>query len=39
MHGREREGWEGLLVKQARSPYRTGKRSPEWRKLKLEKVG
>jgi len=33
----EREGWEGLLVKQARSPYRTGKRSPEWRKLKIEK--
>ena len=33
----ERDGWEGLLVKQARSPYRTGKRSPEWRKLKIEK--
>jgi bifunctional non-homologous end joining protein LigD len=33
-----REGWEGLLVKQARSPYRTGKRSPEWRKLKIEQV-
>jgi len=33
-----REGWEGLLVKQARSPYRTGRRSPEWRKLKLEQV-
>ncbi len=33
----EREGWEGLLVKVARSPYRTGKRSPEWRKLKLQK--
>ncbi len=31
----EAEGWEGLIVKHARSPYRTGKRSPEWRKLKL----
>jgi bifunctional non-homologous end joining protein LigD len=39
LHARaQREGWEGLLVKQARSPYRTGKRSPEWRKLKIEKV-
>jgi bifunctional non-homologous end joining protein LigD len=25
-------------VKQARSPYRTGRRSPEWRKLKLQNV-
>jgi bifunctional non-homologous end joining protein LigD len=33
----QRERWEGLLVKQARSPYRAGKRSPEWRKLKLDK--
>jgi bifunctional non-homologous end joining protein LigD len=33
-----REGWEGLLVKQARSPYRTGRRSPEWRKLKIDKT-
>ncbi len=31
------EGWEGLLVKQARSPYRSGKRSPEWLKVKLQK--
>jgi bifunctional non-homologous end joining protein LigD len=39
LHARaQQEGWEGLLVKQARSPYRAGKRSPEWRKLKLEKV-
>jgi bifunctional non-homologous end joining protein LigD len=39
LHARARqEGWEGLLVKQARSPYRTGRRSPEWRKLKFEKV-
>ena len=34
----KREGWEGLLVKAARSPYRTGKRSAEWRKLKLQNV-
>jgi bifunctional non-homologous end joining protein LigD len=33
----EQEGWEGLLVKYARSLYRTGKRSPEWIKLKLQK--
>ena len=30
-----REGWEGLLVKQARSVYRDGRRSPEWLKFKL----
>ena len=32
-----KEGWEGLLVKLARAPYRAGKRSPEWMKLKLLK--
>lgn len=32
-----KEGWEGLLVKLARAPYRPGKRSPEWMKLKLLK--
>ncbi len=32
----QEEGWEGLLVKAAQSPYRDGKRSPEWRKLKLQ---
>lgn len=31
----KREGWEGLVVKVARGPYRDGRRSPEWRKLKL----
>ena len=31
------EQWEGLIVKLARSPYRTGKRSPEWMKVKLVK--
>ncbi|MDH4063800.1 MAG: non-homologous end-joining DNA ligase, partial [Acidobacteriota bacterium] len=33
-----REGWEGLLVKLARAPYRTGRRSHEWRKLKIQNV-
>jgi bifunctional non-homologous end joining protein LigD len=32
-----KEEWEGLIVKSARSPYRAGKRSPEWMKLKLQK--
>jgi len=32
-----KEEWEGLLVKAARAPYRAGKRSPEWMKLKLQK--
>jgi bifunctional non-homologous end joining protein LigD len=31
------EQWEGLMVKLARSPYRTAKRSPEWVKYKLNK--
>jgi bifunctional non-homologous end joining protein LigD len=31
------EQWEGLMVKLARSPYRTAKRSPEWMKHKLNK--
>ena len=31
------EQWEGLLVKYARSPYRTAKRSPEWLKFKLQR--
>jgi bifunctional non-homologous end joining protein LigD len=29
------EGWEGLIAKEARSPYHSGRRSPAWRKLKL----
>ena len=32
-----KEDWEGLIVKVARSPYRAGKRSPEWMKVKLQK--
>jgi bifunctional non-homologous end joining protein LigD len=31
------EKWEGLMVKLSRSPYRDGRRSPEWLKLKLTK--
>jgi bifunctional non-homologous end joining protein LigD len=31
------EGWEGLLVKYARSLYRDGRRSPEWQKFKITK--
>ncbi len=30
-------GWEGLMAKDARSPYRAGRRTLEWRKLKLVK--
>ena len=30
------EGWEGLILKRADSPYTSGKRSPLWRKVKLE---
>ncbi len=30
-----REGWEGLIVKEARAPYQSGRRSPAWRKKKL----
>ena len=36
MHARAlTEGWEGLIAKRADSPYKSGKRSPDWRKLKL----
>ena len=31
----EKLGWEGLIAKNAESVYRSGRRSPEWRKLKL----
>jgi bifunctional non-homologous end joining protein LigD len=30
------QGWEGLIVKRMTSPYRPGKRSPEWQKLKIQ---
>jgi bifunctional non-homologous end joining protein LigD len=29
------EGWEGLVAKEARAPYQSGRRSPAWRKLKV----
>ena len=36
LHARARkEGWEGLIVKEAAAPYQSGRRSPAWRKLKL----
>lgn len=28
-------GWEGLIAKDADSPYKSGKRTPDWRKLKI----
>jgi bifunctional non-homologous end joining protein LigD len=31
------EGWEGLIVKRLNSTYASGRRSPDWRKLKLER--
>ncbi|BCS34903.1 hypothetical protein TBR22_A41290 [Luteitalea sp. TBR-22] len=33
----EREGWEGLIVKDADAPYLSGVRSRTWRKVKLHK--
>ena len=36
MHARATAGgWEGLIAKRLDSPYLSGKRSPDWRKLKL----
>ncbi len=29
------QGWEGLIAKSLDSPYKSGRRSPDWRKLKL----
>jgi len=31
------EGWEGVLLKRVDSPYVAGKRTPDWRKVKLER--
>ncbi len=31
-----RENWEGIMAKRLDSPYRPGRRSDDWRKLKLE---
>ena len=36
LHGRaEATGWEGLIAKRLDSVYKSGRRSPDWRKLKL----
>ncbi|MGH9255538.1 MAG: hypothetical protein ACRD3C_13340, partial [Vicinamibacterales bacterium] len=36
LHARARAGgWEGLIAKRRESPYASGRRSPDWRKLKL----
>jgi bifunctional non-homologous end joining protein LigD len=32
----QKEGWEGLILKQMDAPYSSGQRSPLWRKVKLE---
>lgn len=32
----DREGWEGLVVKRLASPYRAGRRTPDWQKLKIQ---
>ncbi len=32
----QRDGWEGLILKQVDSQYASGARSPLWRKVKLE---
>jgi bifunctional non-homologous end joining protein LigD len=31
------EGWEGVLLKRVDSPYVAGRRTPDWRKVKLER--
>jgi bifunctional non-homologous end joining protein LigD len=31
------QGWEGLIAKQIDSKYKSGKRTPDWRKLKIVK--
>ena len=33
----QKEGWEGLIAKEATSPYQPGRRTPAWRKIKLLK--
>ncbi len=36
LHARaQAEGWEGLIAKRASSRYLSGKRSPDWRKVKI----
>ena len=31
------EGWEGVLLKRVDAPYAPGRRTPDWRKVKLER--
>jgi len=31
------EGWEGVLLKRVDAPYAAGRRTPDWRKVKLER--
>jgi bifunctional non-homologous end joining protein LigD len=31
------EGWEGVLLKRVDAPYAMGRRTPDWRKVKLER--
>jgi len=31
------EGWEGVLLKRVDAPYAVGRRTPDWRKVKLER--
>jgi bifunctional non-homologous end joining protein LigD len=36
MHARaQAHGWEGIIAKRLGGPYQSGRRTPEWRKLKL----
>ena len=36
LHARaEASGWEGLVAKRLAAPYHSGRRTPDWRKLKL----
>jgi bifunctional non-homologous end joining protein LigD len=36
LHARaQAHGWEGLVAKRLAAPYHSGRRSPDWRKLKL----
>ena len=37
MHARaKKERWEGLIAKEAASTYQPGRRTPAWRKIKLQ---
>jgi bifunctional non-homologous end joining protein LigD len=36
LHAARHDGWEGLILKEMSAKYESGKRSPWWRKVKLE---